>query len=145
MDLDLLAARAREDALVEVDGFDGVGRFDFLNNNILDLNTDQFINDVDRQLWLTHVAKTSPGDSDLDGDVDFVDFLGLANNFGQSPSSWSQGDFDGNNEANFLDFLALANNFGNESVADVAAVPEPSSTLLGLVAASLLLCCRRRR
>ena len=143
-DLKLFADRSREDALIEFDRHRDARPFDF-SNNIMDLNNDNFLNDVDRQLWLKHVASTTTGDSDLDGDVDFQDFLSLANNFGRSPSSWSQGDFDGNDETNFRDFLALASNFENESVADLAAVPEPSSALLGLVAASLLLRFRRRR
>ena len=118
--------------------------YDFvLENRKFDLNTDSFINDADRQLWLTHVAKTSSGDSDLDGDVDFEDFLALANNFGESPSSWSRGDFDGNNETNFVDFLTVATNFGNASVNDVGlaiatpSVPEPSSITLSLIFLSL--------
>ena len=115
-----------------------------LEHREFDLNTDGHVNGTDRELWLTHVAKTSPGDSDLDGDVDFVDFLGLANNFGVSPTSWSQGDYDGNNETNFLDFLALASNFGNEGVS-TAAVPEPSSSLLAFLLVVPALLSRRRR
>ena len=139
-DLNLFAERSREDALVEFDIHRDARPFDF-SNNIMDLNNDNFLNDADRQLWLTHVANTTTGDSDLDGDVDLQDFLPLAS---MSPSSWSQGDYDGNNETNFLDFLALANNFGNEGVS-IAAVPEPSSSLLALLLVAPTLLSRRRR
>ena len=143
-DIDLLSVAVVEQSLAELDAF-GIPRYD-VRNNVFDLNTDQFIDDVDRDLWLTHVAAASLGDSDLDGDVDFVDFLSLANNFGESPSSWSQGDYDGNNETNFLDFLALANNFGNSPVAAAAAsVPEPSSSLLATLAVIPFLLTRKRR
>ena len=143
-DIDLLATRSREDALIEFDVHREARPFD-LSNNILDLNNDNFLNDVDRQLWLTHVADTTTGDSDLDGDVDFEDFLSLANNFGMSPSSWSQGDYDGNNETNFLDFLALADNFTNASVPHLVPVPEPSSALLALLLVVPLFLSRWRR
>lgn len=110
--------------------------------DVLDLDDNDYLTDADRDLWLT-LDQSTPGDSDLDGDVDFQDFLSLANSFGVSPSSWAQGDFDGNNETNFLDFLALANNFGNAS--QIAAVPEPSSSLLALLLVVPALPNRKRR
>ena len=64
------------------------------------------------------------GDTDVDGDVDFVDFTQLSGHFG-GPADWSQGDFDFNGQADFVDFLSLSQNFGHETVARWAAVPEP--------------------
>lgn len=51
------------------------------------------------------------GDTDLDGDVDFQDFLTLNANF-NGPGEWEDGDFTGNNWVDFADFLILNDNFG---------------------------------
>ena len=83
------------------------------------------------------------GDADQDGSVGFLDFLALANNFGQTDVSFSGGDFDCDGSVGFLDFLALANNFGMASASAAAAVPEPSSLLL--LATGLLAITQRRR
>ena len=146
-DLDLFQDRVAEALIAKAEGEENLVDHIVWDhaNNIMDLDTNNTLDDRDRQLWHT-LDQSSPGDSDLDGDVDFVDFLSLANNFGQSPSSWSQGDYDGNNETNFLDFLALANNFGNAPVAAAAAsVPEPSSSLLAVLALTPFLLTRKRR
>ena len=60
------------------------------------------------------------GDADRDGDVDFQDFLALANTFGQSVEPGTGADFDSDGDIDFQDFLALANNFGR-SAAEPAA------------------------
>ena len=100
---------------------------------------------------------TLPGDADLNGTVDFNDFLVLQNNFGQAGTRFDQANFNYDGATDFNDFLVLQNNFGQsitgETVsvtrAQVAAmtafaatVPEPASmAILGLGAAAL----RRRR
>ena len=109
-----------------------------------DLNTDGVVDTLDRTEWVEQLADTTFGDADLNGEVAFNDFLAVANNFDQ-PSGWAGGDLDGNGMADFQDFLALANNFGATSSSEVAAIPEPSSALLGLFATASLLLCRRRR
>ena len=81
-----------------------------------------------------------PGDADQDGSVTFIDFITLANNFG-TPGSWSDGDFSGDGVVDFGDFRQLAENFG-ESVATIAAVPEPSS-LSSLMLGGLLILIRK--
>lgn len=54
-----------------------------------------------------------PGDTDLNGAVDFSDFLVVSGNFGLQESATARdGDFDGNGSVEFSDFLILANNFG---------------------------------
>lgn len=57
----------------------------------------------------TH-SKRLPGDADLNGSVEFTDFLLLAKNFGQH-GVWGDGDFDGNGVVGFSDFLILSQNF----------------------------------
>ncbi|MDB5325597.1 MAG: autotransporter-associated beta strand repeat family protein [Phycisphaerales bacterium] len=103
------------------------------------------------------VRYTLLGDANLDGSVNFNDFLVLQNNFNQ-PGIFVQGDFNYDGVVNFNDFLVLQNNF-NQSVSGVApgvskaeiaamtafasSVPEPTSlAVLGLGAAAML---RRRR
>ena len=77
-----------------------------------DQNDDDQLSAEDVDIWLADVANTRRGDADLDGDVDFADFLSLAGNFGSDAGSWSQGDFDCDGEVSFSDFLLLAGNFG---------------------------------
>ena len=73
---------------------------------------------------------TLPGDADLDGQVDFSDFILLAQYFEQ-PVGWAGGDFDGDGFAGFKDFLIIARNFGE--TAEVRRVQE-SSQMLAIVA-----------
>lgn len=64
-----------------------------------------------------------PGDLDGDGEVAFLDFLALADNFGKSPAIYAEGNIDLSDDGvAFLDFLELANNFG-KTPSDVASVP----------------------
>jgi len=53
------------------------------------------------------------GDIEGDGSVDFGDFLGLADNFGETDQSYVDGDLDLDGIIGFSDFLILADNFGN--------------------------------
>ena len=61
------------------------------------------------------------GDFDLDGDVDFVDFLRFAQNFGKTGPAPTQtspgmdGDFDLDGDVDFSDFITFAQNFGRKS------------------------------
>ena len=88
-------------------------------------------------------ASRLPGDADGDGQVAFLDFLALANNFG-TDAGYEGGDFDCSGEVGFLDFLALANNFGTTAAA-ASSVPEPSGLALFGFAAMFCGILRRRR
>ncbi|MDB5327566.1 MAG: putative outer rane autotransporter [Phycisphaerales bacterium] len=103
------------------------------------------------------VRYTLLGDANLDGAVNFNDFLVLQNSFNQ-PGVFTQGDFNYDGTVNFNDFLVLQNNFGQSVTgapvtvtrqevaaltAFASAVPEPTSlAVLGLAGAAVL---RRRR
>lgn len=63
----------------------------------------------------TALANASRGDINLDGIVDFADFLILSANFGKQNRLPSQGDVDGNGAVDLADFLVLAANFGRPS------------------------------
>ena len=74
------------------------------------------------------------GDANVDGNVDFGDFLVLSSKFGK-PGTWEDGDFDQNGEVQFSDFLFLAQNFGAQNfgaqnlghdTGTIAGVPEAS-------------------
>ena len=109
--------------------------------SVYDLDQDDIVDLADHEFWAEEIAGTRFGDADLNGTVEFADFLQLTANFGQA-TGWGGGDFDGNGIAEFSDFLLLSENFGKTGV---AAVPEPTaeSLVLLLFAASSVL--RRRR
>ena len=83
------------------------------------------------------------GEANLDGRVDFSDFVILSASFGHpSDQSWGQGDFHNDGSVSFADFLGLANNFG-QRVDQTVSVPEPTS--FALLFAALLTTLRTSR
>lgn len=84
-------------------------------------------------------------DFNLNGKVDFGDFLILAEHFGQPLVLFQEGDANHDFQVNFDDFLILQENFGRTRETSAAAVPEPSSLMLLVLAIPLLLVRRRRR
>jgi hypothetical protein len=77
---------------------------------------------------LTLEALALPGDSNLDGSVNALDFNILASNFGQSTSvNWLNGDLNGDGVVNTMDFTLLANGFGASMSPAISGslVPEP--------------------
>jgi hypothetical protein len=93
-------------------------------NEFYDLNKDGTVDLDDHDFWITEIADTSPGDTNLDGAVDFADFLVLSSNFGQV-GGWAEGNFDLDPDVAFSDFLLLSSNFGVGTSAE--SVPEPSA------------------
>ena len=59
--------------------------------------------------------ETFAGDADLNGIVDFLDFLILANNYGSSDATWAHGDFDRDGLVGASDFFHLVQNFDARS------------------------------
>ena len=80
-------------------------------SQMFDLNGDSVIDEDDLTVLTEDILGIRRGDSNLDGVVQFSDFLTLSRNFGQS-AGWSSGDFDGDGQVGFLDFLALSRSFG---------------------------------
>ena len=71
------------------------------------------------------------GDLDMDGQVNFQDFLTLSNNFGMVDAALADGDVDGNGVVDFEDFLALAANFGqsdDDEEESVFGIPDSDQT-----------------
>lgn len=114
-------------------------------NPEFDLDGDGSVTAADRQTWVTSVefADTFFGDADLNGEVDFGDFVALSNSFGQS-GGWAEGNFDGLGNVDFSDFVLLSNNFGNARVA-AQPVPEPHALALAAIAGGLCMLRRRNR
>ena len=78
----------------------------------LDVNEDDVVDQQDLDYMIETIFRTLPGDADLDGDVDFADFLILSANFGNSDTGWQEGNFNPDDETSFTDFLLLSANFG---------------------------------
>lgn len=128
-DIDLLSAAVRANS----------------TDTLYDLNQDGVVSPDDHQFWVDELKGVLVGDADMNLEVAFIDFLGLANNFGQN-GGWAEGNFDTNESVDFIDFLALANNFGSfapESAA--AAVPEPVGFATAFVGGLSITVLRRRR
>lgn len=98
---------------------------------------------------------TFVGDADLDGRVDFIDFLRFQAGYGQAAARWSGGDFNRDGAVNTDDFLLLYRNLDPGSTtpaqqealdayAAAVAAPEPGC-VLWVAGAALALTRRRRR
>lgn len=111
------------------------------NTTSFDVTEDAIVDQADRQMWV-ELAGSFFGDADLDGSVQFSDFLALSAGFGME-GGWAEGDFDGNGEVAFSDFLALSANFG-QTAATTSAVPEPNAYHLALSIPLATLLFRRR-
>jgi hypothetical protein len=72
------------------------------------------------------------GDANLDGTVNAADLNDLGLSWLGNQATWSTGDFTGDGTVNAQDLNKLALNW-QQSVPQVASVPEPSSTILSIV------------
>ncbi len=109
-----------------------------------DLDGNGTVDQEDHRMWVEDVFGTFFGDADLNKEVEFGDFLALADGFG-GEGGWANGDFDGNGNVDFPDFLALAANFGRGAAGVAAAVPEPTGACLAVFGVLGLIDFRRRR
>lgn len=107
-----------------------------------DLNRDDVVNQADLDYWLAEAGNHNGlptayrrGDANLDGQVDFRDFVALSVHFGSREAAWTTGDFNGDRRVTLGDFVAMSQNFGGG--VSPTAVPEPSSTWLLLTAVAV--------
>lgn len=117
-----------------------------------DLNGDSLVNDADRTFWIETLVNSYFGDANLDLEFNSGDLVatfsvgeyedGVANN-----SGWADGDWDGNGEFDSGDFVKAFSAGGYEQGprAATAAVPEPASGSLLLIAMALLAAGVRKR
>ena len=76
-----------------------------------DLNSDAALNNADANYLIESIMGIQSGDADLNGAVEFADFLVVSGNFGNEAQTWVDGDFDGDQTVSFADFLLLSANF----------------------------------
>lgn len=108
---------------------------------VFELTSSETIELDDVTTLVERVMGTRFGDTDLDGDLDFADFLALSSNF-VIGGNFSAGDL----QVGFEDSLALSSNFGfNRSETAVSMVPEPRLHFGTLLVAGLMLGRRRKR
>ena len=86
------------------------------HNPNYDFNGDEVVDQNDVEMLLREKRGTTRADLNLDGAVDFADFLTLSSSFGDTEATWSQGDLDGDGEVGFADFLVLSQLFGKEVI-----------------------------
>ena len=86
----------------------------FIKGRVPPKGTLGIVDEHDLEHWVSVIAKTRFGDLDLDGRVDFGDFLTLSANFGTSDVRYSDGDLNGDQRIDFADFLLLSANFGKK-------------------------------
>lgn len=112
-----------------------------------DLNNDLVVDNSDLTFWLTDAATHNGfatahrrGDTELDRDVDIIDFNNVVTNFDPigvaGPHPWEHGNFDGDLDVDITDFGYITANFA----------PEPSAlVLVGLAMVGMCVSQRRRR
>lgn len=99
--------------------------------------------------WIDNISLLTvggPGDVDEDGDVDEFDFGIIRDNFRMDVASRTLGDLDLSGTVDFLDFIEWRENATPAALAAAGfPVPEPASTLLAIIATSLIGCVRRQK
>lgn len=123
--------------LDDIDGTD-LADLDLLSTSIshestsmrFDLDGNGSVNSRDLGYWL-FFTENRMADSNLDGGVDFRDFLTLSLHYGES-AIWSEGDFDADGLVTFSDFLLLSANYDSATVMSVPESGIPCRLWLGL-------------
>lgn len=120
------------------------------NNMDFDLDNDSLVNEEDRRVWIEDLKNSYFGDSDLNGQFNSSDFVKVftAGEYEDAiplNSGWETGDWNGDREFTSSDFVSAFQGGGFEmgERPAVAAVPEPSSVTLLLIAGLMIV--RRRR
>ncbi len=110
---------------------------------LYDLDANNELSNVDRQVWLRQLKRSALGDSNFDRRVDSADFVLVLqageyeDNVPQN-SSWATGDWDGDGDFNAADLVAMMQEGNYEGDPVAMNVPEPSAFWLGVLAAALL-------
>lgn len=77
----------------------------------LDVHVDADGNGTPGGNWSLAVTVADAGDANLDGNVDFEDFIVLSTLFGESATGWEEADFDHDGRVTFSDFIILSSNY----------------------------------
>lgn len=84
-----------------------------------DVDGDGGVDEDDFTFLVETIIGTKRGDTNLDGRVDFADFLVHSANFAAQDVGWASGNFDTDDEVSFTDFLVLSANFGFQQQATI--------------------------
>ena len=144
--------------------FDGNGTLDARDIDLLteavlqnstdsqfDLNTDASVDKNDRRYWVTVLRETYFGDSNLDGEFNSEDIVGVFQageyeDLIEGNSVWSTGDWNGDTEFTNEDIVVAFIDGGYErGPRAMAVVPEPNGMLLVLVGATLVMAIRKKK
>ncbi|QDT68983.1 Alpha-amylase precursor [Planctomycetes bacterium MalM25] len=141
----LRRADLNEDGTTDADDLDtlfaGLGTDDWL----LDIDGDGLVELDDAALLVTDLARTSPGDFNLDGVVDAADYTIWRDSGGSGLVG--DADFDGDADADDLALWSSAYGSVREelSIGPQSSVAVPEPTALGLLSLAALVVCRARR
>jgi hypothetical protein len=80
--------------------------------DMYDLNNDGIANEADRDWLVEEALGTAYGDTNLDGIVNFADYVTLNNNYGSLWATWARGDFNGDGLIDDLDVDLLFAHWG---------------------------------
>ncbi len=114
-----------------------------------DLNADNLVDGVDRDVWVHDLRDTYYGDADLDGEFTSTDFVAVfvAGKYESGEGAgWLEGDWDGEGTFGTSDFVVAFIDGGYEQNAarSINPVPEPHSCVL-LLLGTLALVVRGRQ
>ena len=119
-------------------------------DSLFDINNDSSVDPLDIDEWRSVAAAQNgfaspylPGDSDLSGTVDAADLNALGVSWLRDVALWSAGDFTANGSVGADDLNVLALRW-RQSIDAAAAVPEPATLSLWLIAGVIMLHRRRR-
>ncbi len=111
------------------------------NDPLFDINGDFSVDTLDIDQWLSVAAAQNgfaspylPGDANLSGAVDATDLNVLGLSWQQNVALWSGGDFTANGSVGADDLNVLGLNWQKSNNAAAAAVPEPATLSLILIA-----------
>ncbi|MBL9162576.1 MAG: hypothetical protein JNL18_07600 [Planctomycetaceae bacterium] len=111
------------------------------------VGTGPFVGDaiIDPSMGVSAVIAI-PGDANLDGIVDQLDFSVVANHF-NGTGTWADGDFNGDGLVNQLDYSTVASYWGqsDDYGVGIGGVPEPAASTLLLTSLAAVAARRRRR
>jgi hypothetical protein len=78
---------------------------------LYDLNSDGLANEEDMDYLIEVILDTAYGDANLDGYVNFWDFVSVNNNYNSFVFSWGMGDFNGDGIVDQLDYAIMMENW----------------------------------